>query len=91
MSNLKVNLIEDYLFAQCVMIQQYHMKCPKKLKDTNNYAVIVEPRSDHKLLEAVCRNVMYYLPDDWNLVVYSYDMNIVREKLKNIYFIFNKT
>ena len=34
---------------------------------------------------------MYYLPDDWNLVVYSYDLNVVRDKLKNIEFIFYKT
>jgi hypothetical protein len=91
MSNLKVNIIEEYLFTQCNMIKQYYMKYPKKLKDTKNYAVIVEPRSNHKLLESVCMNVMYYLPEDWNLVVYSYDMNIVRETLTNIDFIFCKT
>jgi len=90
-TNTSVNIIENFLTQQCSMISQYHMKYPKKLIKTNNYAVIVEPRSDHKLLEAICRNVMYFLPYDWNLVVYSYDINVVKERLKNIDFIFCKT
>jgi len=91
MTNNKVELFENFLKHQSELISFYHAKSPKKYNKTENYAVIVEPRSNHSLLESVCRNVMYYLPDDWNLIVYSYDINIVREKLKNIDFIFYKT
>ena len=75
MSNPKLNLIEEYLLNQSNIIKHYQMKFPKKIKQTNNYAVIVEPRSNHKLLEAVCRNITYFLPEDWNLIVYSFDSN----------------
>lgn len=83
--------IESFLIHQNSMIKQYHAKYPKKRVKSENYAVIVEPRSDHKLLEAVCRNVMYFLPYDWNLVVYSHDLSVVKERLKNMDFIFCKT
>jgi len=91
MTNNRIEIFKDFLNHQSNFIRGYHEKSPKKNNKTENYAVIVEPRSDHYLLEAVCRNIMYYLPDDWNLIVYSYDINIVREKLKNIDFLFYKT
>lgn len=90
-NNIGISVIESFLMQQCSMISQYHVKYPKKIVKTNNCAVLIEPRSDHKLLEAVCRNVMYFLPHDWNLVIYTYDMDIVKERLKNIDFIFCKT
>jgi hypothetical protein len=88
MTNNRIEIFKDFLNHQSNFIRGYHEKSPKKNNKTENYAVIVEPRSDHYLLETVCRNIMYYLPDDWNLIVYSYDINIVREKLKNIDFYF---
>lgn len=85
-------VIEEYLLFQSYPIQRYHSFFPKKYNLNSEYcAVIVEPRSDHPLLEAVCRNVMYFLPDNWNLVVYSYDEKKVRERLSNIDFIFYPT
>jgi hypothetical protein len=91
MSHPNIKLTEDFLLKQCEIINLYYDRFPKKIKNSNCYIVIVEPRSDHILLEAVCKNVMYFLPDNWNLVVYSYDESMVRNRIKNIEFIFKKT
>jgi hypothetical protein len=85
-------IIEEYLIAQRNLLRIYYKEKPKYLyPNSNNYAVIVEPRSNHKLLEAVCRNVMYFLPDDWNLVIYSYDEQQVQSLLPDIEYLFFKT
>jgi hypothetical protein len=68
----------------------YQEKIPKKKIKSDKYAVIVEPRSDHPLLEAVCRNIMYFLPEDWNLIIYSYNESIIKNKLTGIEFDFVK-
>ena len=83
------DIINEFLLHQCELLRIYHQKTPKTLnKNITNCAVIVEPRSDHLLLEAVCRNVMYFLPNDWDLIIFSYDEQKVRERLQNIEFIF---
>lgn len=91
MINSNTTIIENYLIQQSHLINKYYNKKPKNISNSNNYAVIIEPRSEHHLLDAVCKNVMYFLPSDWNLIVYSFDENKVREKIKNIDFIFYKT
>jgi hypothetical protein len=86
-------LIENFLLTQCDLLRLHYRKNPKKLIEGPdvNYAVIVEPRSNHKLLEAVCRNVMYFLPANWNLIVYSWNESKVRERLTDMDFLFFKT
>lgn len=85
-------IVEEYLLLQNDILKLYYKKYPKKLNITSEYyAVIVEPRSNHKLLEAVCRNVMYFLPENWNLVIYSYDEEYIRGLLPDIEFLFYKT
>jgi hypothetical protein len=86
-----VQLTEEYLLKQCEILNLYYNKFPKKIVTSNYYAVLVEPRSDHPLFEAVCKNVMYFLPKNWNLIVYSYDENLVRKRLTNMEFLFYKT
>ena len=87
-----IEQIETFILYQNEIIKLYHKEFPKKKNELSDcYAVIIEPRSDHLLLEAVCRNVMYFLPDNWNLIVYSYNENMVRERLKFIDFEFHKT
>lgn len=44
------------------------------LKETNNVAVIVEPRK-HEMLEMIVRNVMYFLGEDWNLHIFGGNLN----------------
>jgi len=85
-------VLTNFLNIQ-VQILRYHFKTnPKQLNSTiKNCAVIVEPRSEHTLFEEVCRNVMYFLPQDWDLVVFSYDRDIVSKKLENIEHIFYPT
>jgi len=84
------NYIEKYLLEQCEILKEYQQKVPRKKTKSDKYAVIVEPRSNFPTLEAVCRNVMYFLPDDWNLIIYSYDENIIRNRLTGIEFDFVK-
>lgn len=85
-------VVEEYLIFQNNLIKMYYKEYPKKLNPTSDYyAVIVEPRSHHKLLEAVCRNVMYFLPEKWNLVIYSDDEEYIRGLLPDIEFLFFKT
>jgi len=86
-------LIEEYLLNQCNILNSYYYnKYPKKWNPNSNHcAVIIEPRSDHILLEAVCKNVMYFLPSNWNLVVYSYDKELVMKRLTNMEFLFYNT
>jgi len=80
--------IDDFLLQQCIFIRKYqHINKVKINCTSNKYAVIVEPRK-HELLEAVCRNIMYYLPKDWNLVVISHDYDYVCEKLKDMEYIY---
>ena len=84
--------MENFILYQNEIIKLYHKTFIKSYDTTSDYyAVIVEPRSDHILLEAVCRNIMYFLPSNWNLIVYSYDENIMRERLKFMEFMFYKT
>ena len=55
------------LRRQCAYLRdngQIHENRPENTKS----AVIVEPRR-HELLEPVIRNVMHFLPEDWNLTV----------------------
>jgi hypothetical protein len=81
-------LIDDYLKQQALLFRDYQIRKPIKFKkDCNNIAVIIEPRN-HELLEAVCRNVMYFLPDDWNLVICAYDKEYVFNSLKEVEFMF---
>lgn len=47
-------------------------------EECDHVAVIIEPRK-HKWLEYVIRNVMYNLPDDWNLHIFTYDIDHVKE------------
>lgn len=85
-------IVEEYLLLQNDILKLYYKKYPKKLNITSEYyAVIVEPRSNHKLLEAVCRNVMYFLPSYFNLVIYSYDEKYVSSILPDIEYLFFKT
>ncbi len=87
-----VEQIEGYVLFQNEIIKLYHEKNPKKKNECSDYyAVIVEPRSDHILLEAVCRNITYFLPDNWNLIVYSHNERMVNERLTFIDFEFYKT
>lgn len=91
-SEMQINDIETFLMYQNEIIKLYNKEFPKLYDELSDcYAVIVEPRNDHILLEAVCRNVMYFLPKNWNLIVYSYDESIVRDRLKFIDFKFYKT
>ncbi len=88
----RVKIVEEYLEFQCYQLRRYYQSFPKKRIPNSDYcAVIIEPRSNHPQLESVCRNVMYFLPDNWNLVIYSYNEEIVRERLKDIDFIFYPT
>ena len=87
---MATNYIEKYLLEQCAILREYQHKVPKKKIKTDKYAVIVEPRSNFPTLEAVCRNVMYFLPEDWNLIIYSYDENIIKNRLTGIEFDFVK-
>ena len=88
----RLKIIDEYLEHQCVILRKYYNHFPKRINPTSNYAaVIVEPRSDFKSLETICRNVMYFLPEHWNLVVYSYDDNLVKNRLTNMEYIFHKT
>jgi hypothetical protein len=88
----RTKVVEEYLIFQNNLINMYYKNYPKKLNPTSDYyAVIVEPRSNHKLLEAICRNVMYFLPDDWNLVIYSYDEETIKQRLPDIEYLFFKT
>jgi hypothetical protein len=65
--DFSIEQIENFLLYQNEIIKLLHKEFPKKRNDLSDcYAVIVEPRSNHILLEAVCRNVMYFLPDNWN-------------------------
>lgn len=89
--DIKVEIIYDYLLNQNIILSNYFKKFPKQKVNSENYAVIIEPRSDHKLLEAICRNVMYFLPNDWNLIIYSSNEELVRKRLKDIDFTFYKT
>lgn len=85
-------VLTNFLKIQGQILRYHFKKNPKQLnKNIKNCAVIVEPRSEHNLLEEVCRNVMYFLPQDWDLVVFSYDRNIVSKKLENIEHIFYST
>lgn len=87
-----IQLMENFILYQNEIIKLYHKSFIKKYDVTSDcYAVIVEPRSDHILLEAVCRNVMYFLPSNWNLIVYSYDEDMMRERLQLMEFMFYKT
>ena len=80
--------IDDYLLDQCKFLKAYQNKFPIKYnKDSNKCAVIIEPRK-HELLEAVCRNVMYFLPSDWNLVVCANDAEYIADILKGIDYAF---
>lgn len=86
------DIINKFLINQCNILRLYFEKYPKKLNtEIKNCAVIIEPRSNHLLLEAVCRNVMYFLPSDWDLVVFSHNEKIVKNRLKNLDFIFHET
>lgn len=86
------DIINTFLLNQCNILRLHYEKKPKKLnKNIKNCAVIIEPRSNQLLLEAVCRNVMYFLPDDWDLIVFSHNESIVKERLKNLEFIFHST
>lgn len=88
----RIKFIDEYLEYQCNILRNYYKHFPKKITPNSNYtAVIVEPRSDYKSLEAVCRNVMYFLPQCWNLVVYSYDEQLIKLRLTNMEYIFYKT
>jgi len=85
-------IIDEYLDHQCKILRRYYQYFPKKITPDSNYtAVLVEPRSDYKSLEAVCRNVMYFLPQNWNLVVYSYDKELIKTRLTDMEYIFYKT
>lgn len=87
----RIKIIDEYLEYQCYKLRRYYEHFPKKITAGSNYtAVIVEPISDYKSLEAVCRNVMYFLPSYWNLVVYSYDEELVKSRLTNMEYIFYK-
>ena len=88
----RVSFIEEYLVIQSKILEKYYSYFPKRMNPSSNYAtVIVEPSSNHKTLEAVCRNVMYFLPEHWNLIIYSYDENLVKNRLPNMEYIFYKT
>jgi Protein of unknown function (DUF5672) len=85
-----IKIIENYLLAQCNILNLYYNKYPKKWnKKSNHCAVIIEPRNHH-LLEAVCKNVMYFLPEHWNLIICSYNEEWVRKQIQNIEFQFIK-
>lgn len=87
-----IEQIENFILYQNEIIKLYHKIFPKNYDELSDcYAVIVEPRSDHLLLEAVCRNVMYFLPSNWNLIVYSYDQTIATNRLSYLDFMFYKT
>ena len=61
------DLMHTVLRRQCAYLRdngQIHENRPENTKS----AVIVEPRR-HELLEPVIRNVMHFLPEDWNLTV----------------------
>lgn len=91
-NTFSLELIENFILYQNQIIKLYHNVFPTKTNEfTDYYAVIVEPRSEHLLLEAVCRNIKYFLPDNWNLIVYSHNEDLIRERLKNIDFKFYKT
>ncbi len=80
--------INDFLKQQSLILRDFQKKKLIKFKkDSINTAVIIEPRN-HELLESVCRNVMYYLPDDWNLVICAYDKEYVFNNLKDVEFMF---
>lgn len=88
----RTEVIEEYLLTQNIIIKKYFNKYKKYLNPLSDYyAVIVEPRSDHKLLECICRNVMYFLPEYWNLVIYSFDEEKVKKRLPDIEYLFFKT
>jgi len=88
----RIRIIDEYLYYQCKLLKNYYKHFPKKINPSSkNAAVIVEPRSDHKSFESVCRNVMYFLPENWNLIVYSYDEELVKQRLTNMEYIFYKT
>ncbi len=80
--------IDDYLIEQCKFIKVYQNRFPVKYnKNSNKCAVIIEPRK-HPLLEAVCRNIMYFLPSDWNLVVCANDSDYISDNLKGMEYAF---
>lgn len=84
-----VELTNMYLIHQCKILNEYYKIYPKKWNHhSNNCAVIVEPRTNHDLLEAVCKNVMFFLPDDWNLVVFSNNEQSIKNRLTNIDYLY---
>lgn len=88
----RIVIIDEYLQNQCSILKKYYKHFPKRITPTSDYAaVIVEPRSDYKTLESICRNVMYFLPSHWNLIIYSYDEDTIKQRLKNMEYIFYKT
>ena len=84
-----VEFTNMYLIHQCKILNEYYKIYPKKWNhDSNNCAVIVEPRTNHNLLEAICKNVMFFLPDDWNLVVFSNNEQSIKNRLTNIDYLY---
>ena len=84
-----VEFTNMYLIHQCKILNEYYKIYPKKWNhDSNNCAVIVEPRTNHNLLEAICKNVIFFLPDDWNLVVFSNNEQSIKNRLTNIDYLY---
>ena len=73
--------IEDFLHTQCRQIKESgHVF--NYLTENNKVAVIIEPR-EHKLLEAVIRNVMHHLGPEWNLHVFGNRSEYVQKLFPN--------
>jgi len=60
--------IHSYLAKQTLFLRSHQR--PHINKNSSKIAVIVEPRK-HPLVEAVIRNVMYYLGEEWDLQVFG--------------------
>ena len=74
--------IETFLKTQSQQLKNNYFQY-----NANNtkVAVIIEPRK-HKWLENVVRNVMYNLSNEWNLHMFTYDINYVKEMFPNCTF-----
>lgn len=87
-SSKTIKILEDFLLKQCKKIKNLGEIITNSNKN-NKVAVIVEPRN-HKLLEAVIRNVMYNLGKEWNLHIFGYDLNYIKSCFPKSNFTFTK-
>lgn len=79
-----MEVIEQHLYNQTKQFIKQNFTFQNRSINTK-VAVIVEPRN-HKLLQSIVYNIMHSLGEEWNLHIFSYDIDFIRSLFPNCEF-----